>query len=480
MKNIWKAFLGLAVCLIVTASCNKSSLLGSELFENDKLNLQFTDTLSLNALTDAPTPVLMHVKGITGYDNLPIGNMPDAYFGSLQSSIYAQFGLQNVAAPTFPSLDSAKIDSVRFIMPYNGGGTYGDTTAAQKLVVYRLTEQILGDSIYSNKVFANATTPLGSLTFKPTPNTTSQRVHFALPGATKNDTFTDRPHVSIPLDINFGREIMRLSTTTLADTAFQTWLKGIVIKAETPANCMLNFNMSPSAGTPPAGQSSRVAGIYVYFRKNATDTMRQVYTFYTSGQPRYANYKNDFQNGKVKDFVNNPKRADSLIFLQSLGGSVARLEFPYLKNMGNIAINKAELEFTINDDADTKTIPALEQLILLTSAARISDGNIVNLSGALSLIPTNSRAIGDVGQTGYSVLTFNTIPDFGGYPVTENGIRKYKMNITQQLQKILNGSEGTQLYLAPHFQYTRAGRVVLYGVKHPKYKAKVNLIFTKI
>jgi hypothetical protein len=480
MKNIWKAFLGLAVCLIVAASCNKSSLLGSELFENDKLNLKFTDTLSINALNDAPTPVLMHVKGITGYDNLPIGNMPDAYFGSLQSSIYAQFGLQNVAAPTFPSLDTAKIDSVRFIMPYNAGGTYGDTTVTQKLVVYRLTEQILGDSIYSNKVFANATTALGSLSFKPTPNTTSQRIWQALPGATKTDTFTDIPHISIPLDINFGREIMRLSTSTLTDTAFQTWLKGIVVKAETPANCMLNFNMSPSAGTVPAGQVSRVAGIYVYYRKNATDTARQVYTFYTSGQPRYANYKNDFQNGRVKDFVNNPKRADSLIFLQSLGGSVARLEFPYLKNMGNIAINKAELEFTINEDADTKTIPALEQLILLTSAAKITDGNIVNLSGALSLIPTNSRAIGDVGQSGYSVLTFNTIPDFGGYPFTENGVRKYRMNITQQLQKMLNGTEGTQLYLVPHFQYTRAGRVVLYGTKHSKYKAKVNLIFTKI
>jgi hypothetical protein len=480
MKNIWKAFLGLAVCLIVTASCNKTSLLGSELFENDKLNLQFTDTLTLNALNDAPTPVLMHVKGITGYDNLPIGNMPDAYFGNLQSSIYAQFGLQNITAPAFPPFDSVKIDSVRFIMPYNAGGIYGDTTALQKLVVYRLTEQILGDSIYSNKTFANAPTPLGSLTFKPTPKTTSQRVITALPGATKNDTFTDIPHISIPLDINFAKDIMRLSSTTLADTAFQAWLKGIVIKAETPANCMLNFNMGPSGVTAPTGQVGRLAGIYVYYRNNATDTARQFYSFHTSGQPRYANYKNDYLNGKVKDFVNNPKRADSLIFLQSLGGSVARLEFPYLKNMGNIAINKAELEFTINEDADTKTIPALEQLILLTSSAKITDGNVVNLSGALSLIPTNSRAIGDVGQSGYSVLTFNTIPDFGGYPFTENGVRKYRMNITQQLQKILNGTEGTQLYLVPHFQYTRAGRVVLYGAKHSKYKAKVNLIFTKI
>jgi Domain of unknown function (DUF4270) len=479
MKNIWIAFVGLAVCLTITASCNKTSLIGSELFENDKLNLTFTDTLSINALNDAPAPVLMHIKNIVGYDNLPIGNMPDAYFGTLQSTIYAQFGLQNVTAPTFPSLDSAKIDSIRFIMPYYASGTYGDTTATQKFSVYRLTDELKKDTIYSNQTFANNATPLGSLTFKPTPATVTQRVHFALPGATKNDTFMDIPHISIPLDINFGKDIMRLSTTQLADTAFQMWLKGIVIKAETPANCMLSFNMSPT-GTAPTGQEKRVAGIYVYFRKNATDTARQVYTFYTSGQPRYANYKNDYQNGKIKDFVNNPKKADSLVFLQSLGGSVTRLEFPFLKNMGNIVINKAELEFTINDDADTKVFPPIEQLVLLTSAAQIPNGNIANLSGTLSLIPTNARAIDDVKQAGYSVTSFVTIPDFGGFPVTENGVRKYKMNITQQLQKILTGSEGTQLYLAPHFQYTKAGRVVLYGPKHAKYRAKVNLIFTKI
>ena len=122
----------------------------------------------------------------------------------------------------------------------------------------------------------------------------------------------------------------------------------------------------------------------------------------------------------------------------------------------------------------------VEQLVLLSSSAKIPDGNIAKLRGTLSLIPTNARAIDDVKQAGYSVTSFVTIPDFGGFPVTENGVRKYKMNITQHLQKVLTGAEGTQLYLAPHFQYTKAGRVVLYGPKHSKYRAKVNLIFTKI
>jgi Domain of unknown function (DUF4270) len=477
MKNIWIALVGFTV-LTIAVSCNKTSLVGAELFETDKLNLLSTDTLTINALTDAPTPVFMHVKNIIGYDVLPIGNMPDAYFGKLESSVYMVLGLQNVTAPTFPSLDSARIDSVRLVLPY-ASDSYGDTMATQKFSVYRLTNELKKDSIRSDESFANEAKALGSLTFVPTPTTAVQRVVMALPGAVQNDTSTYVPHISIPLDIEFGRQIMKLDANTLKDTAFQTWLKGLVIKAETPANCMLHFNVSPTAGTA-AGQKSRVAGIYVYYRNSEKDTARQVYPFHTSGQPRFANYKNDYQNGKIKEFVNAPKKADSLIFLQSLGGSVARFEFPYLKTLGKIAINKAELELTINEDADTKTLPAVKQLVILLGTAKIPEGNIVNLGGSLSFIGTNGRPISDVGQPGYSVTQFVTIPDFGGYPVTENGVRKYKMNITQQLQKMLDGSEGTQFFLAPHFQYNRGGRVVLYGPKHSKYRTRLNLIYTKI
>jgi hypothetical protein len=483
MKNTWIAFVGLAVCLMIAASCNKTSLIGAELFENDKLNLQFTDTLSINALTDAPTSVLMSVKDASGYDNLAVGNVPDAYFGKLESAIYANFGTRNATQPTFPSLDSAIIDSVRLILPYYAAGIYGDTTATQKLVVYRLTEELKGDTIDSDKAFSTAATALGSLTFKPTPNTTVRRIVDTLPKATKIDTFIDAPHVSIPLDINFGKEIMRLDPSIYKDTVmsgFQYWLKGLAIKAETPANCMLSFNMGAGI-TPPAGQVPRPAGIYIYYRNSKTDTIRRLYPFQTSAQTRYANYKNGYQSGKVKEFINSPKKADSLMFLQSLGGSVTRLEIPNLKNLGNVLINKAEIEFTINDDADTKIFPPLEQLLLLNGSAKISNGNYVQTSlTTYGFSGTNTRGVYDLLQGGYGSQGFAVPTDFGGTVVTQNGVRKYKMNITQHLQRILNGSEGTQFYLVPYFQYTKPGRVVLYGPKHSKYRAKVNVFFTKI
>ena len=161
---------------------------------------------------------------------------------------------------------------------------------------------------------------------------------------------------------------------------------------------------------------------------------------------------------------------------------MARFELPNLKSLGKIAVNKAEIEFTINDNTDTANFPALQQLLLLRGVAQIPNGNLGTLSSVLSILNINAQAIGDAQQSGFSATSFSTIPDFGGYVVTENGVRKYKMVITEQMQKIIFGSEGTQIYVVPHFQYTRAGRVVLYGLKHPnvKYRPKVNLFYTKV
>ena len=484
MKNTWIAFVGLAIFLTIAVSCNKTSLVGAELFETDKLNLQFTDTLTINALNDVPLPFVMSIRNATSYDFLPLGNVPDAYFGKMEAAIYSKFGIKNATAPYFPKGDTTIIDSIRLILPYSAANIYGDTMATQKLVVYRLTEELKGDTIYSDKTFANAATPLGSLTFKPQPTTAIRRIVGPTGApAIRIDTFTDAPHVSISLDINFGKTIIGLdSATTYKDTinsGFDYWLKGLVIKAETPANCMLDFNMGVTS-TATTGQISRPAGIYVYYRYKYNDTLRQVYVYSTSSQQRYSYIKNDYKNGKIKDYVGANPKADSLIFLQSLGGSVARFEIPNLKKLGNIAINRAELEFTINETDDIKTFPALQQLVALSGTAKLANGNLGFISSVLNLLSINADPLPDVGQTGYSATVFNTIPDFGGFPITENGVRKYKMSLTTHLQKILAGSVGTQFYVAPHFQYTKAGRVVLYSPKSPKNRAKLNLYYTKL
>jgi Domain of unknown function (DUF4270) len=475
MKNIWIAFVGLTVCLTIAASCNKTSLIGAELFENDKLNLKFTDSLNINALNETPFRVIMMVKDVLPYDNLSIGNVPDAFFGSTEASIYANFGTRNSQGfPGFLSVPTAIVDSVRLIMPYTPVAIYGDTMTPQKLVVYRLTEELKGDTIYSDKTFQTEAAPLGSLTFTPKPNTPIQSIVASLPTASvaKSDTAVYVAHISIPLDINLGKKILALDTmpyrdSTATGSGFNAWLKGIVIKAETPANCMLNFNMGTNTGTLPTGVLARQAGIYVYYRTSATDTSRRLFVFSTGSQNRYANYKDGYKNGKINNFIGSSAKADTTLCIKGLGGSVTRLEFSDLKTLGKVVVNKAELAFTIQEDAENKVLTPIDKLYLLYGTAKLPNGNLTNLtqtSSALSLIGTNE----------------SVIPNSDGVVVTENGVRVYKMDVTEHLQRMLSGAGGTQLYIAPAFQYTKAGRVILYGPKHPKYRAKLNLYYTKI
>ena len=148
MKNIRIAFWLLAT-LCVAASCNKSSLLGSELFESDKLNLQFTDSLTIRAVNETSDSVIMSSGGIAFYDLLPLGWLRDSIFGSQEAAIYSNF--LNVTSPDTSTFPTATIDSVRLILPYNGSNIYGDTTLEQKVSVFRLTTELKSDIIFSNR-----------------------------------------------------------------------------------------------------------------------------------------------------------------------------------------------------------------------------------------------------------------------------------------------------------------------------------------
>ena len=108
MKNFLLAFTAFAL-LLTSISCNESSLLGADLFSSDKLNLQFTDTLTLNALTETTDSVLVYAPSPYYYDSLPCGKVNDPAFGLTEASIYSQF-LFNSSSVTLTDLPSAVFD----------------------------------------------------------------------------------------------------------------------------------------------------------------------------------------------------------------------------------------------------------------------------------------------------------------------------------------------------------------------------------
>lgn len=465
MKNMKNILFALAVisAVFTNTSCSDPSLLGADLFKDEKLNLQFTDTLTINAVNEPADSFVVNTKTTRSPDLLLLGNVADPVFGPTEAQIFSQFRYSGVATPT--QVATADSFAVYLELYYNSANVYGDTTADQKVSVYRLTEEIPDETIYSNKVFKSEPTPIGSLTFKPTPNTADRVITTTIAdtGKSKFDTTFAAPRIRIPLNMNFAQLLK--DTTIFRDgaafsaTAFTKWLKGLVIKVDNKTGCMMSFDF---------GNLTKPTGIKMYYR-NKGDKNESTLSFPTTDLIKYSHFNLDYAKGTIQPFLRNQKKADEKLFVQGMSGVNVKLEFPYLQSLGKIVINKAELELTtVNEGTNMDAFPPIDQLVLRTAQFDpIFD---------LALDPAFNRGVG--------IRSLERITTGGGFVRTEtvNAVqyKKYYLNLTTHLQEVFKGKQGTTLYLLPLFKEEKGSRVVLFGPKSATFRSKLNITYTKI
>jgi Domain of unknown function (DUF4270) len=449
MKNILITLCAF-VLLLTSISCNETSLLGADLFEGEKLNLTFTDTLSINAVSETLDSVLVYSTSPYYYDSVPFGRVNDPIFGLTESRIYSKL-LFDTSALSAIDLATVIIDSSFLDLVYSPSRFYGEEaalqTTQQTVGIYRLTEDIPSENIYSNrKFFATESTPIVRYNFFPKPNTPLQIL--------KGDTTKYAARVRIPLTPSFAKPFLDINNIRNG----ATWFKGLEIRPEVTTTTFLNFNMGLGKPQP--------TGIRIYYRAALTDSVNKVFLVPVSTQ-HFANFQHGYKTAPIKDFVNNQAKGGEQLFLQGMSGSNVKIEFPYLKNLGKVAINKAELELTVVKDSKTDLFPAIDQLILRTA----------QFSPVLDLGFDSNY--GD----GVSARPLEKMGTSGGYIRTEivNGetLQKYYFNLSGHLQRVLEGKSGSTIYITPHFKEEKGSRVTLYGPKASKYRAKLNVYYTK-
>ena len=463
MKNMKNILFALAVisAVFTNTSCSDPSLLGADLFKDEKLNLQFTDTLTINAVNEPADSFIVNTKTTASLDYLLLGNVADPVFGPTEAQIFSQFRYSGIATPT--EVATADSFAVYLELYYNSANVYGDTLADQKVSVYRLTEEIPDETLYSSKVFKSEPTPIGSLTFKPTPNTTERVITRTIVDSVKFDTTIAAPRIRIPLNMNFAKLLKDTSIfrdgAAFSATAFTKWLKGLVIKVDNKTSCMMAFDF---------GSTTNPTGIKMYYR-NKGDKNESTLSFPSSGLIKYSHFNLDYANGTIQPFLRNQKKAEEKLFVQGMSGVNVKLEFPYLQSLGKIVINKAELELTaVNEGTNMATFPAIDQLVLRTAQFdAIYD---------LGLDPAFNRGVG--------IKSLGTLTTGGGFVRTEtvNAVqyKKYYLNLTTHLQEIFKGKQGTTLYLLPLFKEEKGSRVVLFGPKSATFRSKLNITYTKL
>ena len=148
-----------------------------------------------------------------------------------------------------------------------------------------------------------------------------------------------------------------------------------------------------------------------------------------------------------------------------------KVEIPYAHLLDDVAINKAELELTVETLPNDN--PVLRNASQLVFTESIGDSVVVLTSDVLySLGPTLSSG-------------FN---GFGGFPEKETdqgvSVQRYRMTLTQRFQAMVDNKSGSvkdqTVFLNVYPQSRSAMRAIFYGPQSATFPAKLALKYTKI
>ncbi len=413
-------------------SCNKNEELGLNVQPSeDMLNVFYTKSIPIAAYTVYEDSIRTDE---TTY-NLA-GSYLDPVFGLTTAGAYTQFRLTTTSVGYGAN---AHCDSIVLSLAYQG--FYGDTSSYLHLNVFEISDDFYYDNIYySNDVLGVYKNNLADINFKPNfkDSITVGSIKYA-------------PHLRVKLKNSLGQKFIDASgTSDLADnTAFLKFFKGLYISTNnvTSGGTILYLNFLSS-----------ISKLTMYFH-NDEDTL--AYNFVINSDcARF----NKFDHKKFSQASQDLKlqlkgdttKGDSLLYIQAMAGTKIRLKFPEamnLKDLGKIAINKAELVLKVEDNSTDIYAPP-DKLIL----------SKINSDGTLSFI--TDYAYGDAYYGGsYSSTT-----------------KEYRFNVSKHIQDaLLNGAfEDQGLFILVSGAAVKSNRVVIKGAKRSEDNLRLEIIYTKL
>lgn len=437
---------GLAILVVLLFSaCTDPTYVGADLLDDDRASIDFTDTVTLNMTTIRADSVIVYQPAVIS-TNLLFGDFADPIFGRSIASAYVLPRLRRDGAGLIvkPNFAGAIVDSVVLVLPYDSSSFYGNVYQPFGMDVLEIAEDIVRtDTFYSNITFATQSMPIGQKTFVPS---LDSNFVTKLVMESAGDTAIIAPHLRVRLSDDYGARLVADTSIFKNDTTFLAVFKGLYLNPSQQTTAMLNFN------------SQKIwAGVYVYYHQDnsAKEYLFPIYNY-------ISNYNHERSGAPVAPFINSYDLGDSLVFVQGMEGLLTKMDIPDLRVLGGEVINHAELEVTVAQlpGDDLTLYPPSEQLVVLR---RDSDGRY-----------TLIRDIAD--QFFRGDLSF-----FGG-EVEElaSGDLRYRMNITLEMQDVLDGGGASSLYLAVLPRAGNPSRVVLRGPRAGVSPAKLKIAFTRL
>ncbi len=443
------------------SSCGDTTLVGSDLFGEESLNVTSTDTVTIKAKTVPLDSIrVFNVENVSRSTFL-IGVIDDPVFGKTTASLVADvhFGVDLNSGQLFkPGYQEGDIlDSMILLLEIDSAGLYGDLNTTYDIEVFQLTESLRSFSdIYSNQDFS----------FDPDPIASRENVRISLDSLSLyypslGTTRREKAQIRIPLGEAVSSFLFEDLRAIETNEDFIQEFYGIRVEA-TPSNDNAMFGVNIASNF----FNSRIQS---YFSRADTTLLFEYplndLTTNTNLGRKFSDIELDNSSAMISDFFGDESAGDSLLFVQSLLGTNVELDFSSIIN-NDFLINQAILEMTVAvlPEDDLELNPPIDLLVLST----IGD------DGELDIIAEISEG-----------LVFNQLDIYFGGEVEQNVVNdrnmfQYQMNITRSLIEISNGNLPDKLIVTPLSRNESAKRTIIYGPGHAEFPLKLTLSVTSL
>lgn len=424
----------LSISLIGLSSCDKESLTGSNLLNEDNIEISFTDLLALGLSTNQTDSLRTYASNgflVSTNNRYSVGTIQDDIFGTTNQEL--------ILSPNFitmPDFTDADLDSMVLIIPLDDTGAYGKRDATHKVSVYSLADDIYEydkeermDTFYHNQKIEFDETRLIGQVEKSFSYADSLTVYNP-----SLDSFQKViPQLRVPIEDIFATQFF-LNQNLESDSLFQSIFKGMVITSESAESSFLGLRVLTEG-------SITEARLRMYY--NIGDTTKTFFDYYLNGlKHTYIEHDKSGTDAEIAIQTDN----DETLYLQSKAGSQIDIDLSEVLQFAGKGINYAEIEMVINESAsgDLELYPPPQKVL---AVYRDEDDNL--------------QVVTDIAILGSS--------SFGGTlqkELDDNGdkVQVYNFRITDHVIKIKNGTiENPVITLLPEQTLENPRRVVFHG-----------------
>ncbi|MFH0761814.1 MAG: DUF4270 family protein [Bacteroidota bacterium] len=336
--------------LLMATACNNSEEVGLNL---TSINERFRYRIDSSAVITATT---LRQDSLTSEKRTAslLGCMNDPVFGRSTAHLLTQLRL---SSNDVDFGESPVLDSAMFLLKYQSW--YGDTTTRQDVRIYELSKDLYYDSTYYSNMdingFYDPASPIATFSYQPFPSQDS---------------------VLIRLSDSFGQKILEVDTSCLTDnTAWLTFFRGLYLEAQPveQGGSIISYNFS--------GGSSRIT---LYYHNSENDSLS--YEVIINTNCTWVNlFNHDYSKSSIEPLINDSLYDHPEVYLQCMSGTRAYLNITLpdtiqsLVNSG-VAVNRAELVFTLADDPTSSSFTAPSSLRVFNARTDLTNEYIEDLA----------------------------------------------------------------------------------------------------